>query len=232
MAFNRIDRVVTLDVLIAQTFACIKRSPAAVGIYLLVFTILGVIGDMLETEKLEGASAAMRIGAGIAGIIGGYLLLQAMVAAVGQLTSDGRRRYLAYFGQAILLALGVMAGFILLIIPGVIIACRWVMAPVLLVGRGDGAVEGLGRSWELTRGHALTIFLASLVTGLIMIIPIVVVGVAVALVPGAEEGIGAIGGSIGVNLIASLYTVLSSAMAVALLVLIDPGVHEMEDVFA
>jgi hypothetical protein len=73
-------------------------------------------------------------------------------ATFGECISAGLRVILPLIGVAILVGLGVMLGFILLIVPGVILLLMWsVAAPAVVVER-DGVFQALGRSRELTRG--------------------------------------------------------------------------------
>ena len=69
-------------------------------------------------------------------------------------------------------------GFVLLIVPGVIFACKLAFVPYLIVDRKMEAVEAVKASWRLTNGHALDIFLMFLLA-----IPIILAGL-IALVVG------------------------------------------------
>jgi uncharacterized membrane protein len=62
-------------------------------------------------------------------------------------------------------------GFVLLIVPGIIFACKLAFVPYLVVERKMIAVEAVKESWRMTSGHALTIFLIGLLS-----IPIAMAG--------------------------------------------------------
>ena len=68
--------------------------------------------------------------------------------------------FLSYFGLAVLYALGVLAGFILLIIPAFFLIARWSLAQPLVVVRGDGIRQAFGESWERTKGNEFQIIVA------------------------------------------------------------------------
>lgn len=90
-------------------------------------------------------------------------------------------RVIPYVGRIILLSilswLAVAGGFILLIVPGVIIACGLAVAAVALVIEGlPSAVAAMKRSWELTRGHRLKVFGAMCVALLLIMIPYMALG--------------------------------------------------------
>jgi uncharacterized membrane protein len=65
----------------------------------------------------------------------------------------------------------VMLGFFLLIVPGIIFACRLAFVPYLVVDRKMETIEAVKESWRMTRGHANKVFLMGLLA-----IPIVLVG--------------------------------------------------------
>ncbi len=65
----------------------------------------------------------------------------------------------------------VIAGFLFLIIPGIIFACKLAFVPYLVMDKKMEAVEAVKTSWEMTKGHTLTIFLIGLLA-----IPIVIMG--------------------------------------------------------
>jgi uncharacterized membrane protein len=52
----------------------------------------------------------------------------------------------------------VVLGFFALIIPGIIIACRLVFVPYIVMDKKLDPIEAVEYSWKLTRGHGWTIF--------------------------------------------------------------------------
>lgn len=59
---------------------------------------------------------------------------------------------------SLLVGVIVGVGIVLLIVPGIIFACRLSMVPYLLMDRRLQAVDAVRQSWEITRGHAWSIF--------------------------------------------------------------------------
>ena len=49
-------------------------------------------------------------------------------------------------------------GFVLLIVPGIIFACRLAFVPFLVMDQKLEAIEAIKKSWEMTRGYSWTIF--------------------------------------------------------------------------
>lgn len=65
----------------------------------------------------------------------------------------------------------VIAGILLFIIPGIIFACKLAFVPYLVMDKKLDAVEAVKVSWEMTKGHTMTIFLMALLA-----IPIAILG--------------------------------------------------------
>ncbi|UCD08388.1 MAG: hypothetical protein JSU79_08510 [Dehalococcoidales bacterium] len=56
----------------------------------------------------------------------------------------------------------IFIGFILLIIPGIIFACKLSFVPYLVIDKKMDAVAAIQESWRLTNGYALTVFVIAL----------------------------------------------------------------------
>ena len=63
----------------------------------------------------------------------------------------------------------IMFGLFLVIVPGIIFACKLAFVPYLVMDRKMEPVEAVKTSWNMTRGHAWTIFLMALLGILIFI---------------------------------------------------------------
>jgi len=72
--------------------------------------------------------------------------------------------------QILILAI-VGVGIVMLIIPGIIFACKLAFVPYLVIDKGLDAVEAAKTSWKMTKGYSWTIFGAAL-----LIIPIALMG--------------------------------------------------------
>jgi len=62
----------------------------------------------------------------------------------------------------LLVAVIVGIGFVLLVVPGIIFACKLAFVPFLVVERKMEAIEAVKASWKMTRGYAGRIFLIGL----------------------------------------------------------------------
>jgi hypothetical protein len=117
------------------------------------------------------------------------------------------------FGQliaaAILAGVGIGIGFVLLIVPGLILLTIWsVTAPVVVIER-PGAVRALGRSRELVRGNGWNVFAVILL--LVILVDVVSSGI--------ELGADAAGTGVGlvVRVILGVLTAPITALAASVL---------------
>ena len=71
---------------------------------------------------------------------------------------EGFRNYGNVILSSILVGLLTIIGFIFLIVPGIIVACKLVFVPLLVVDKRMSAMEAIQTSWHMTEGHAFTVF--------------------------------------------------------------------------
>jgi hypothetical protein len=119
------------------------------------------------------------------------ILYQGMVVKLVQDLQENRRDHsirdllrsvepvlLPLIGVSILAGLGIAIGFILFIIPGLILLVIWsVVAPVMVLER-PGVFAAFGRSRELVRGNGWAVFRVILIVGFAVILVSLLVGVA------------------------------------------------------
>ena len=65
----------------------------------------------------------------------------------------------------------VLVGFALLIVPGIVFACKLAFTPYLVVDRKMEVIEAVKTSWRMTGGYAWKVFLIGLLA-----IPVVIAG--------------------------------------------------------
>ncbi len=70
-------------------------------------------------------------------------------------------------------------GFVLVIVPGVIFACKLAFTPYLIVDRKLGVIDAVQESWRLTNGHGWKVFALGLLAIPIFIAGLLCVGVGV-----------------------------------------------------
>jgi len=65
---------------------------------------------------------------------------------------------------SLLVAVIVVIGIILLIVPGIIFACKLAFTPYLVVDRKMPVIEAVKESWHMTNGHAWKVFFIGLLS--------------------------------------------------------------------
>jgi uncharacterized membrane protein len=75
----------------------------------------------------------------------------------------------------------ILVGFILLIVPGIIFACKLAFVHYLVVDEKMGAIEAIKGSWRMTNGHAWQVFLIGLLAIPISIAGLICFGVGIIL---------------------------------------------------
>ena len=73
----------------------------------------------------------------------------------------------------------VFVGFILLIVPGIVFACKLAFTPYLVVDRKMEVIEAVKESWRMTNGHAWQVFLIGLLSIPISIAGLICFGVGI-----------------------------------------------------
>jgi hypothetical protein len=139
---------------------------------LIVFLIVNLLGALLGALVGPSASVSGLVAliAAAVSLVGTFWLQGALVYAVDDVR-DGRidssvgelfERVQPYLGTliltGILAGLGIALGFVLLIVPGLILLTWWCLIVPVIVLEGKGVGESFGRSRELVRGHGWTVF--------------------------------------------------------------------------
>ena len=126
-------------------------------------------------------------------------LLRAVTPVLGQLILVG-----------IVAAIGIVVGFFLIIVPGLILITIWsVAAPVVVLERPRGVLAALARSRELVRGNGWQVF------GVILVLYILVGAVSI-IIEGIAESAGS-GVGIVVRVVVGVLTAPLSALAASVL---------------
>src|ERR1700745_444775 len=139
---------------------------------LIVFLIVNLFNALLGWVVGTGSGIALLVAliTTVVSLVGTFWLQGALVYAVDDVR-DGRidssigdlfERVQPYIGTligaGILAGIGIAIGFVLLIVPGLILLTWWcLIAPVIVLERKKVG-ESFGRSRELVRGHAWTVF--------------------------------------------------------------------------
>lgn len=83
---------------------------------------------------------------------------------------DGfRKKYLNIILANLIVSALVVIGVMMLIIPGIIVACRLAFVPYLVMDKDLEPMRAVEKSWQMTRGHGWTIFFMAILSFFIAI---------------------------------------------------------------
>jgi hypothetical protein len=98
--------------------------------------------------------------------------------ALGSVARRGLITLPVVVAAAIISSFGIAAGFVALIVPGVLLLLRWSVVAQAAALEGEGWIDALRRSRELTKGNYLHIFGTWLLLGIVGGVPLVALGAA------------------------------------------------------
>lgn len=214
---DSLNGAIDVGAVIRRTFQIyVDQAPVLMPAAAVVFVISGTL-----RVALTAASPGLAFLALIVSLVATTLFTGMVVELVADV-QDGKRDASAgqllravapVLGQLILMGIlagiGILIGFLLIVVPGLILATLWsVGAPVVVLER-PGAVRALGRSRELVRGNGWNVFA-------VILLLVILVGVVSA---GIEVGADAAGTAVGlvVTVIVGILTAPISALAAAVL---------------
>jgi hypothetical protein len=160
---------------ISRTFGLIGRNFVAFTFLSLLLVGAPQFGLVLFQsyvlqQALWGLNApGLALGVALVTLILAYVLMAMLTRAsiddlskgrvsLGAAVGDGVRFFFPLFIVALLTGIGVFLGLLLLIVPGVYLATRWLVATPALVAEDLGPTAALGRSSELTEGRRWAVF--------------------------------------------------------------------------
>lgn len=172
------DRKVSAGRVFERAFSTIRHNPGVtLGLALLFGAVPGVlmsyIMNFARPDSLTGPQARGFIAFGILGFLFSLVIaafVQAVLTKATVAQGEGRQASFAECAQgavavalplialSILLAIAVGLGFMLLIVPGVMLYVMWSVAAPALVEERRGVIGSFGRSRQLTKGARWTIF--------------------------------------------------------------------------
>jgi hypothetical protein len=160
---------------IARTFGLIGRNFIAFTLLSLLLVGAPQFGLMLfQSYFAQGLllgvnPIGLTLGAALVTMILFYVLMAMLTRAAiddlsrgrmsfGAAIGDGVRYFFPLFIVALLTGIGVFLGVLLLVIPGIYQAVRWVVATPALIAEDLGPTTAMGRSSDLTEGRRWAIF--------------------------------------------------------------------------
>lgn len=102
----------------------------------------------------------------------GYFLLLRLMEKAGYLDGGKKSGLGTYFVLGIAVLLGVLVGFVALIVPGIYLSLRWLPAYADALRSGGSAGAALRRSWRMTEGAWMPLALAAIYPGVLFFVGI------------------------------------------------------------
>ncbi|HKJ36308.1 MAG TPA: hypothetical protein VKA36_07060 [Solirubrobacterales bacterium] len=203
---------------INETFSIYGQNAVAlIGSALAIFVVVGLVAGILQDE---GGAVLLLLAAAVR--FAGQALYTGFVVnlvsdardgrrdqSVGDLISSAMPAILPLIAFGILFGIGVAIGFVLLIIPGLILLTFWCVGAPAIVVEGIGPFAAFKRSWDLVRGDAWSVFATLVVVLLILIV--------IGAVLGAIGGAIGVGGLVVASIIAGAITAPIWAIAVSVM---------------
>ena len=248
------DREANVSGFLSETVDVIGGAGRAVLIYVLVLGLFSGLGGLFGLVSMDDGLFSVRwIGGGfntqtsgvlqslfglgntVLFVIASYFLLVQMMHALGRSMTAGAR-FWSFVGMSILAGIGVGIGFVLLVIPGIIVMVRWSAANGYLLSGEHSITDSLGASWDATAGHGWAIFGAGLLLWIgLAVLNSVIVGVVMG--TGIATGGGGLFSpmfALGVTLssfVEAFGNALNFAFSMAVFHLLAPSDTSVADVF-
>lgn len=181
---------------IQETFGVLRRN-------FVTFLVLSLVLSGLPTAAISyvqagyvGAGGALNFNSGyftslgigvLAAVVTSSILQGALIFAtvqdmngqkpsIGECLATGLRAFLPLIGVSILFGLAIVFGFVLLIVPGLILICMWCVAVPALVADRTGVFGAFSRSAALTKGNRWRIFGLLVVIWIVLLVVSMVIG--------------------------------------------------------
>jgi len=113
-------------------------------------TLLAIAAGYTVLDQIAPKAASL-VNIGV-GVFVQYAFLAALLAPKFP-PEDTKPRYGSMLGMSLFSGLGIVIGFVLLIVPGIYVAARWSLAGAFVVARHERAAASLSASWEATRDN-------------------------------------------------------------------------------
>jgi hypothetical protein len=191
---------------IGETFSIYGRNLVPlIGSAIVVFLVVGIVTALLagpsRTEQSWGelllVLLAIVIRVGAQALYTGFVVRLVedvrdgrRDTSIGHLVSSAAPAIVPLVLMSILFGIAVAIGFVLLIIPGLILLTIWAVTAPAIVVEGAGPIESFGRSRELVRGQGWPVFGTIVVVWLIAAVATWILGAIGDAISGVGYGVG------------------------------------------
>jgi hypothetical protein len=163
--------------------------------FLVIAFVIYFVAAVLEALLGAFAGVVGGILSALIGLFAAFLLQAALVKAVqdvrdgrvdlnfGETVSAAVPFILPVAAASILAAIGIGIGFVLIIVPGLVLLTFWsLIIPFIVIG-GAGVFDAFSRSWRTVRGYAWHVFGTYVLVFLILIVVDIVLGLILSALP-------------------------------------------------
>lgn len=193
--------------------------------------LVGLTAMYVANDQLVPLESQLRVQLplGIIGFIVAYALtLTLLKASAAPGDAAPRPRFGAYFGLGFVSGVGILLGLVLLVVPGLILASRWMIATPMLLNEEATIGESLSESWHATANNW-----GKLIVAQIVVMAPLIAGMAVLFATAGEvDETVSLPVSIVSNVLLSMWSIGAVVLSVAAYRLIRPVSDGLADVFA
>jgi hypothetical protein len=153
-----------------QSLALVKLAPAAFAVAVLALFASGIAYDAMIDLRPDSFAGPAVLNMMVA-VLAEIFVTRAIAKAAGWSGADVRRYpVMSMLGQSLVMGAGILAGLLLLILPGLFLAARWFIAAQIVILEKRTAMDALRESWERTEEHwaAIALFVIIVVMGTIV----------------------------------------------------------------
>jgi len=165
----------------------IRNIGLVIGLWVIILAIFVPMDPL--AKMLEARSALLPVIINIVAFVLNFLFQMGLIKIALALI-DGRKgmvrdlfnclpRFLSYFISSILYGLIIVAGLLLLIVPGIIWAVRFQFYPYYIIEKGLGPVESLKMSFRISSGQAWHLLLMDIAFTGVVILGLLALGVGI-----------------------------------------------------
>jgi len=149
---------INLGGVIAQ---CVGVITSRIGLTLGTIFLITAGFSLLDLVPNKGASTLPSL---IVNLVVQYYFVEALLLEGVERSQRRKRRYGSLFLAGLLGSLGIFAGMILLLLPGIFLMARWSISTPFIVADGMNGSEALKASWNATFGSRWTLFVLFLLS--------------------------------------------------------------------
>lgn len=147
------------------------------SLFVVIIITYGFLG-VLESA-FSGQSAFLSFLAEIVRVVVGLIISMGVIKVALEFVDKRKpqlkdvfytKSILNYFLVSIIKSIIIVAGLVLFIIPGIIFSIKLQFATYLVVDKNMGVVDALNKSWEMTKGVKMNLFLFGIILALINLV--------------------------------------------------------------